>query len=498
MQRSTLHHTEIGVLMEVIGSRGDLPRGIGRFLSDAEFATQPGSSTADVPHSRRGTASVTSTEAVIRKGYELGRTVDSTSRVVIYDGERLGPRGFRRDVTLLALRRDVMLREPFAARDFVEAAGHFARIDHPGVAVVEDVWDDGEARPCAVTARLRGRSLRHVLDIPVARAQPLAVDAAFRLVEAVADAAHAAATGIGSALGGIVAEAIWVDDSGRASLLPSARVGFTSAFALRRPRHVPPEVARSASFEPTADVYALGLLLWDLLILGRARVPLRLSDVTHQVRLPFEASVVRLVMQALSPDPASRARNAAVFRDALSSLRAHASDPVIDVVLAPSVAPSVAPSLSPLEQIEGTIELDGRDLLPVAEPALSVMPSPRRRAGEPALVCDETVEGVTLAEVPRGTAKLNVIRGGTSHALMLGQAARRWVVGRAGSADLALSDPEVSRQHFEIVREASGIYRVHDLDSKNGLFVNGAPVEKSLLRSGDVVRAGDTVLRFDT
>jgi pSer/pThr/pTyr-binding forkhead associated (FHA) protein len=80
---------------------------------------------------------------------------------------------------------------------------------------------------------------------------------------------------------------------------------------------------------------------------------------------------------------------------------------------------------------------------------------------------------------------------------MLEADSERWIVGRAGSADLVVSDPDVSRRHFEIVRERSGTYRIHDLGSKNGLFVNGAPVEDGPLRAGDEVRAGGTVLRFD-
>jgi pSer/pThr/pTyr-binding forkhead associated (FHA) protein len=75
--------------------------------------------------------------------------------------------------------------------------------------------------------------------------------------------------------------------------------------------------------------------------------------------------------------------------------------------------------------------------------------------------------------------------------------AARWVVGRSGAADFVVSDPDVSRQHFEIVREPSGTYRVRDLGSKNGLFVNGAPALACPLSPGDEVRAGDTVLRFD-
>jgi hypothetical protein len=141
--------------------------------------------------------------------------------------------------------------------------------------------------------------------------------------------------------------------------------------------------------------------------------------------------------------------------------------------------------------------------LPETRPrsVLSVMPSPTRSAFQPALVqSSQADDPVTLplpAAKPPSFARLRCLRGGSGGQLLLAAPAARWVVGRSGAADLVVSDPDVSRQHFEIVREPSGAYRVRDLGSKNGLFVNGAPALECSLSPGDEVRAGDTVLRFD-
>lgn len=70
------------------------------------------------------------------------------------------------------------------------------------------------------------------------------------------------------------------------------------------------------------------------------------------------------------------------------------------------------------------------------------------------------------------------------------------VLGRGSSADLVLADTNVSRKHCRIVRVDPYFFLV-DLGSQNGTLVNGARVEKALLRHGDVLRLGDTDLRYE-
>jgi Nif-specific regulatory protein len=65
-------------------------------------------------------------------------------------------------------------------------------------------------------------------------------------------------------------------------------------------------------------------------------------------------------------------------------------------------------------------------------------------------------------------------------------------VGRDPSNLLAISDPALSRRHCVLVRE-NGSYRVQDLTSRNGTFVNGAAVKEAALKHGDQVSVGDSV-----
>ena len=68
-------------------------------------------------------------------------------------------------------------------------------------------------------------------------------------------------------------------------------------------------------------------------------------------------------------------------------------------------------------------------------------------------------------------------------------------LGRDGSNAIRLHDTEISRRHAELRLESDG-YRVVDLHSANGTFVNGEPVDHSPLHSGDRIQLGQTVMLF--
>jgi len=71
-----------------------------------------------------------------------------------------------------------------------------------------------------------------------------------------------------------------------------------------------------------------------------------------------------------------------------------------------------------------------------------------------------------------------------------------YLIGREG-ADIALTDEKVSRKHAEIGLYGPGANVLRDLASTNGTRLNDRRVtEKIALSNGDVVRVGDTLLRF--
>jgi transcriptional regulator with PAS, ATPase and Fis domain len=66
------------------------------------------------------------------------------------------------------------------------------------------------------------------------------------------------------------------------------------------------------------------------------------------------------------------------------------------------------------------------------------------------------------------------------------------VLGRDATATTRLDTSQVSRRHAE-VKPVAGVPTVLDLDSKNGVFVNGERVRSAPLRQGDVLRLGDCI-----
>lgn len=75
------------------------------------------------------------------------------------------------------------------------------------------------------------------------------------------------------------------------------------------------------------------------------------------------------------------------------------------------------------------------------------------------------------------------------------------ILGRALEADVRVNDFQVSRQHARIstVEGSDGAdeYFVHDLDSRNGTFLNGRRIRREKLENGDKITIGETILRFD-
>ena len=72
---------------------------------------------------------------------------------------------------------------------------------------------------------------------------------------------------------------------------------------------------------------------------------------------------------------------------------------------------------------------------------------------------------------------------------------RRLVIGRSRECDVQLADANVSRRHAELRQEGAS-YWIVDLDSTNGLEVNGRRLKRSKLEDGDRLTLGSTELTF--
>jgi hypothetical protein len=117
---------------------------------------------------------------------------------------------------------------------------------------------------------------------------------------------------------------------------------------------------------------------------------------------------------------------------------------------------------------------------------VQILEGPRLRAGRFS-VAAEVIEG------PDGLvpAELVLPGGGRIHIEVTPV-----VIGRMPECTVALSDPNVSRRHAEVLR-VNEAFVVRDLGSTNGTKVNGAPVREQYLQSGDNITVGSTTIVFE-
>jgi hypothetical protein len=72
---------------------------------------------------------------------------------------------------------------------------------------------------------------------------------------------------------------------------------------------------------------------------------------------------------------------------------------------------------------------------------------------------------------------------------------QRTVIGRSRDCDVQIEDPSASRRHAEVRQEGTA-YWIVDLDSTNGLEVNGLRTQRAKLDHGDKITIGSTQISF--
>jgi diguanylate cyclase (GGDEF)-like protein len=100
------------------------------------------------------------------------------------------------------------------------------------------------------------------------------------------------------------------------------------------------------------------------------------------------------------------------------------------------------------------------------------------------------------ADSIRDRAYLIVISGLNVGKMYRLASANEMVLGRSSGAHVRIEDDLVSRRHARIFHEGSELV-LEDLNSANGIAVNGKRVQRHVLRDGDKIQIGDTtILKF--
>jgi hypothetical protein len=136
-----------------------------------------------------------------------------------------------------------------------------------------------------------------------------------------------------------------------------------------------------------------------------------------------------------------------------------------------------------MAQQDGGRRTDAPDLPEGVEPGATMIYRPKQ---------PQPTEAATPAElgVEREVITLSV-NGGKKVEL----SKRRTLIGRSKECDIQIEDAAASRKHAEVRQEGTA-YWIIDLDSTNGLEVNGLRTQRAKLDHGDKITIGATEISF--
>ncbi|MCA9638446.1 MAG: protein kinase, partial [Myxococcales bacterium] len=271
------------------------------------------------------------TGEVLRGRYELLGVLGQGGMATVYEARFLP--SDRRHVAVKILRRRLS-GKPESARRFAREFRILDSIDHPALVKVRDLERADDGRLFMVMELLRGQSLDK-LRAPLSPARAITIG--LQLCDVLA-ALHAAGVihrdlkpsnvillhGTGDRvklvdLGVARLEAAWYIDDRPYLTPPEARSLTRAGFVLGTPRYVPPEAGDAP---PTLlwDIYALGVMLWQLLTLRPPPASWREVGVMDDVaegRFGIPKLLERALRKAMAVEPSRRFQSAGELREEL-------------------------------------------------------------------------------------------------------------------------------------------------------------------------------------
>lgn len=286
--------------------------------------------------------------------YEVLAKLGEGGMATLFLGRRVGIQGFSRPVAIKVV-HSRLNDDPEFVNMFIDEANISARIVHPNVVHVEELGKEDE-HYFLVMEYIDGCSLSQLLRALKAANLRLNATSAVSIVAAVAaalDAAHTTVGDDGLALGivhrDVSPQNILLSYQGHTKLIDfgiakaHGRLAETQTTAIKgKLRYMAPEQARGTSVDQRTDIYALGVILWELLtgrrmFAGKDNMEVLAQANDRTIEAPFainprvSSQLSAVVMKAIESSPDARPQTAREWRAQLLEAQpsARSVDPMV-------------------------------------------------------------------------------------------------------------------------------------------------------------------------
>lgn len=237
--------------------------------------------------------------------------------------------------------------------------------------------------------------------------------------------------------------------------------------------YMSPEQIRGSDVDARTDIYALGIMLYELIAGQPPFKPQNLYEAAHMhinepppllttFRPEVSPGLASVIMRAIAKDPQQR------FQTGIQMIQA-------------------------IQQIEsGEAELLTRMDTTLQGKEVKVENMSTYLASLPGVPLGADVS-LPAAPSSLGTDRLVIRRAGTE-ARFLDLTKGSYIIGREGTVDIQLASKQISRQHAKIERRPDGVYTITDLGSTNKTFIDGVPLLSHVAEpwlAGQVVSVGE-------
>lgn len=283
---------------------------------------------------------------VVAGKYVLDDELGAGGMGIVYRAYQIDP---PRPVAIKFLHK-VLARDPRIVARFRDEALTASRLDHPSSVAVLDHGEDADGTPYLVMEYVSGRTLRQIVDDG-----PLDMDRAIRITQQILGAltcAHAH----GIVHSDVKTENVLVAQTAAGELVKLVDFGLarvimsydgdasesTEAHIAGTPEYMAPEVIVGGTPSPASDIYAVGVILHEMLtgttpfgggkpmdIFARHVLDPMVPPSLRFPQLDIPRPLEEVIERALAKEPAERFSDAAAFAEALGQLDAtHARAPL--------------------------------------------------------------------------------------------------------------------------------------------------------------------------